>query len=140
MGFVLFFVAVILLTIVAVLGFIVTVFFYLITLKFKSGLKALDKWMLKIALSIDQLGNVVGSVPFNFLFIKRDGVKFGGEDDTVSYILARNYHRQSLTRFGSFMGWLLNKLDKDHLDKSIQSKIESDKEAVERFVNRNYYN
>ena len=103
-------------------------------------MNALDKWMLKIAISIDQLGNVVGSVPFNFLFIKRDGVKFGGEDDTISYILGRNYHRGTLTRFGSFMARLLNKLERDHLDKAIESKIESDKEAVERFVNRNYYN
>jgi len=57
---------------------------------------------------------------------------FGNEDDTVSYVLADNYVRDTLSSFGGYWAKFLDSADKDHLKKSIVNKINSDKLARHR--------
>ena len=75
----------------------------------------------KIAVSIDQLGNVVFQEPMNFIFITKKSVsKFGNEDETISSVLGKNKMSGTLTRTGRALGRFLNWIDTNHLEKSIE--------------------
>ena len=140
MGLLLLIIAFVLTLFIGSLSLVFSIVYYLVTLRFKSGLKALNELFYKIALSIDQLGNVVCAVPFQFLFTKGlDAHQFGDEDDTVSYVIARNFYRDRLTWLGRLLAYTLELCDKGHLKKAIENKIKKDKEAYVRVLNKNYY-
>jgi hypothetical protein len=140
MGLLLFIIASTLTLFVGSLSLVFSIVYYIATLKFKSGLKALNRFFYKIALSIDQLGNVICATPFQFIFTKGlDVHPFGDEDDTVSYVIARNYNKESLTWFGRLLAYTLDLCDKGHLRKAIESKIEKDAEAMVRAISKKYY-
>ena len=121
------------------ISIVFTPIWYLVRFKFQGGLNALGEWMAKIALSIDQSGNVVSGKMFEILLTKRDPHPFGNEDDTISYVIARNKYKGKLNILGRFIGWILDKIDTDHLRKSIQSKIQSDIEARKRIEEDKYF-
>jgi hypothetical protein len=83
-----------------------------------------NKYWKSIALSIDQLGNVICQHLFNLTLIKKDGYKFGDMDQTISYVLGRNWVDGTLTQTGALLSRILNRLDKDHLDKAIEKELE----------------
>jgi hypothetical protein len=84
--------------------------------------KKLDAHLYNIALSVDQLGNVVYRDIFKMLFItKYSEFDFGNADHTISYVIAANKRDGTLTILGYLLGWILDKLDKDHLKKAIQN-------------------
>ena len=86
-----------------------------------SNYKKLDSHLYNIALSIDQLGNVVYRDIFKALFITQYSTfDFGNADHTVSYVIAVNKRNGNLTIIGYFVGWLLDKIDKDHLKKALE--------------------
>lgn len=118
--------------------------YYVVTLKWKTGAAALGDWMYKTALSNDQTGNVIGGEIFRYLFTKRqqNSHPFGDEDDTVSYVLGRNKYKKNLNAAGRVLGGLLDIIDSSgggHLYKAIESKIESDEEAVLRVTENKYF-
>jgi 8-oxo-dGTP diphosphatase len=82
--------------------------------------KAVDKYLFKIAKSIDQLGNVVCEHLFNTILIKKNGYKFGNEDVTISHVLGMNEKTNTLSFAGKGLAWLLNTIDKDHNQKAIE--------------------
>ena len=107
--------------------------------KFLTGLKNLSTYFYTIAVSLDQYSNVTLYPVLNKFLIKGDNViLFGNEDDTISYVIGRNKYKNSLTKFGKFWAWFLDAVDKNHLDKTIASKIKSDKLAKERLNLNNY--
>ena len=139
MGILLFLVAIISTFLVGSLSLVFSIVYYLVTLKWKTGSKIINAWFYKLALSVDQLGNVLCSAPFNLILIKSYGsMRFGDEDDTISYVLAINNRKDTLTGVGRFFGNLLNLLDNDHLNKAIENKKLRDLEAVERVKNNSY--
>lgn len=69
----------------------------------------------QIALSIDQLGNVICSRLFNATL----GNGFGSEDETISSVLGKNKAKNTLTFLGKTLAFILNKIDKKHVEKSI---------------------
>ena len=73
-----------------------------------------------MALSVDQLGNVVMSTLFNDLLITKYGHKFGDEDQTVSMVLGVNKAMGTLTKLGKFIADVLNKIDPNHVEKAIE--------------------
>ena len=89
-----------------------------------------------MALSFDQFGNVTCSKVLDLTMIKvSNGIKplyFGEEDDTVSFILAINEKRKTLTKFGKFIVKVLDFLDKNHMGKAIENKRQKDADAVFR--------
>lgn len=116
--------------------------YYLVTLQWKKGFIALDKWFYKTALSIDQFGQASNASLLNALLVKyKQEVKhlFGDEDDTASYIIAKNWNYKSLTKFGRFWGIFLNTVDKGHLKKAIANKIIKDTYAVNRIEKDDYF-
>lgn len=78
------------------------------------------RYMFKIALGIDQLGNVVCARLFNFFLITQEGYQFGNEDETISSVLGKNRKTNTLTLFGMGLDWLLDIIEKNHSIKSIE--------------------
>lgn len=78
------------------------------------------RYMFKIALGIDQLGNVVCARLFNFFLITQEGYQFGNEDETISSVLGKNRKTNTLTLFGMMLDWLLDIIEKDHSIRSIE--------------------
>lgn len=78
------------------------------------------KYLYKIALGIDQLGNVVCARLFNFFLIDIEGHQFGNEDETISSVLGKNKKTNTLTLFGIALDMLLELIDKNHNIEAIE--------------------
>lgn len=76
---------------------------------------------MRIALSLDQMGNVVLCNLLNDLMIQRGGYKFGNPDDTISAVLGINKRIDMLTFGGKLLASLLNKIDKNHVEKASEN-------------------
>lgn len=111
-GFILLIIALCLSVVLLPIGFA----FQIITAVFKG----IDKYLFRMAKSIDQLGNVVCEHLFNVTLIKKNGYKFGNEDVTISHVLGMNEKTDSLSFAGKMLAWLLNTIDKDHNQKAIE--------------------
>jgi hypothetical protein len=121
------------------ISIVFTPIYYICTFRWKSGMKELNRWFFKMALSVDQFGNVSCSKVLEKLFTKRYGHPFGHEDDSVSYVLGRNQFKKTLTPLGRMLVNLLNAIDNGHCTNAIFNKIDSDKEAVVRFQEDKYF-
>jgi hypothetical protein len=78
------------------------------------------RYFLNIAISLDQFGNVVCATLLNMTMLKGDYISFGHEDETISSCLGRNKKRGTLSGMGISLSNLLNKLDENHVEKSIE--------------------
>ena len=112
MGILLAFIAVILTVIIAPFALV----YEIITLV---RFSKVSEYFFNIAISIDQLGNVVCQGLFNDLLITKDGFKFGNPDETISSVLGRNYKTNTLKPIGKFIRWVLDKIEPNHCIKSI---------------------
>lgn len=77
-GILLFIISIVLIVLTGPLGLIYGFFRQLFT----SGLKGIGEFALELAISIDQLGNVLMQHLFNALWITKEGYKFGNRDET----------------------------------------------------------
>jgi hypothetical protein len=111
-GFVLLIVALLLSAVILPVGFS----FQIITALFKG----IDRYLFRMAKSIDQFGNVVCEHLFNATLIKKNGYKFGNEDVTISHVLGKNEQTGTLSLLGRLLSRLLNRIDKDHNQKAIE--------------------
>ena len=87
---------------------------------FKLSFKKLGNYWFIMAISVDQLGNVVMSSLFNDILIKKYGHKFGDEDETVSMVLGVNKATGTLTKLGKLIADILNKIEHNHVEKAIE--------------------
>ncbi len=87
---------------------------------FKTWIKRVGQYFLIIAISIDQMGNVIMQELFNDVLIKKSGVRFGNEDETISSVLGKNQQEGTLTFIGKGLNGLLHLLEKDHSIKAIE--------------------
>lgn len=75
----------------------------------------------KIAVAIDQMGNVVlAGLLDKLLITKKSKFPFGDEDMTISQVLGYNYLNSTLTRAGNFIVYLLDLIEINHCLKSIK--------------------
>jgi hypothetical protein len=139
MGIILLIVAVVLTSIVTAISLIVTPIYYIITFKWKSGAKQLDRWFYKLALSVDQFGNTSTATVLQLTLAKKGGHTFGNPDDTVSYCLGRLKMQGKLTKTGKLIVKILHILEANHVEKAIEHKIEADQEALLRIQENKYY-
>ena len=78
-------------------------------------------WLRRLALSLDQLGNVIADDLFNWLLICDDHIApFGDEDETISSVLGKNYLKNNLTVLGKCLRYLLYRVDPNHSINSIE--------------------
>jgi len=92
---------------------------------FRGSFKKLGSYWFVMAVSVDQLGNVVMSTLFNDILIRKYGHKFGDEDQTVSMVLGVNKAMGTLTKLGKFIADVLNKIDPNHVEKAIEKHGEN---------------
>ncbi|WP_405269553.1 NUDIX domain-containing protein [Cellulophaga sp. Ld12] len=129
-GILLFLVSIILSIITLPLGFV----YGIIQNIFRKGLKGVGEYCLKIAISIDQLGNVAMQHLINTLWITPLGYKFGNRDETISSALGRNKQLGTLTDFGKLIDTVLDKLDPDHSLNSIDYYIEPTEQIIDKIA------
>jgi len=86
---------------------------------FRLSISRLSHYLLTISLSIDQMGNVILAPLFNRIMIKRNGYKFGDEDETISYVLGRNQITKTLSKLGNLLANLLDWIDPNHCAKTV---------------------
>ena len=91
--------------------------------KFIGAFKNFDNQMLAIATSIDASGNVVCVDLFNITLIKRNGYKFGNRKETISSALGKNQRDKTLTIAGTVLCAILDFIDPNHCQKSIDNLI-----------------
>lgn len=84
--------------------------------------KGLNHYFWQCALSIDQSGNAICQFLFNDLMIKPNGHRCGNPDETVSYVLGMNKAKGTLYPIGKSIAWILNKIDKDHVEKATKNE------------------
>ncbi len=119
-GLLLFLISVVLLIITTPIGLAYGIIHNLFT----KGIKGMGEYLLKIAISIDQLGNVIMQHLLNVLWIKKGGYTFGNRDETISSALGRNKKRGTLSGFGKAIDALLDFIDPNHSLNSIDYYIE----------------
>ncbi len=124
LGLLLFAISIVLLAITGPLGFIYGIFHQLFT----KGLNGLGDFLLKIAISIDQLGNVLMQHLFNTLWITKEGYKFGNRDETISSAIGKNKQLNTLTTFGKIIDKILDFIEQNHSLDSIDYYIHPDEE------------
>ena len=122
-GFLLFPLSVILLISTAWLGLLYSFFSVPIKISFKGLLQRWHQYFLKMAISIDQLGNVVLQDLFNDILITtKSQHSFGDEDETISSVLGKNKATQSLMKFGTLLANFLDWIDPNHVLNSIEHR------------------
>ncbi len=119
-GPLLFFISIVLLIFTGPLGLIYGFFHTL----FSRGLIGMEEFLLKIAISIDQLGNVIMQHLLNLLWVKKGGYKFGNRDETISSVLGKNKQNNTLTGFGKSIDKILDFIDANHSLNSIDYYVE----------------
>lgn len=129
-GIVLFLISIVLLLVTGPLGFIYGIFHSLFT----KGFRGLGEYLLKIAISIDQLGNVMMQHLLNVLWIKKEGYKFGNRDETISSALGRNNKLDTLTGFGKAIDKFLDFIDPNHSLNSIDYYIEPSDQIIDKLA------
>lgn len=128
-----------------VLGVVYSFIKFLCLLNIVKMLQKISDYSMSIAISIDQLGNVVMSDLFNDILIKDVPVrtwktdlneyvirgkirkhKFGNVDETISSVLGRNKLQTTLRVPGLILDSTLHALDKNHSEKSIERNLPND--------------
>ena len=97
----------------------------MIALAFKrreaSLLRRWHRYWLRLAVSIDQLGNVMLQYLLNDLLLREASTdRFGHEDETISSVLGKNLKNNHLSGVGKFLARALDLLDPNHVLDSIE--------------------
>ncbi|WP_394747056.1 NUDIX hydrolase [Spongiimicrobium salis] len=129
-GFLLFLISILLLALTGPLGFLYGIFYVLFT----KGFHALGEYFLKIAISIDQLGNVLMQHLLNVAWVKKGGYLFGNRDETISSAIGKNKQQNTLTGFGRFFDRILDAIDPDHSLNSIDYFIQPEKKVIDKLA------
>lgn len=116
MGLILFIVALVLMFVIYPIGYAFMWIKFIFTLKFKE----LDNLHLKIAIEIDELGNLMFKDLFNKILIKPGGYPFGNDEQTISHVIGVNKLTNNLTKLGKFIADILNKIEKNHVEKAAE--------------------
>jgi len=119
-GIVLLLISIVLLLTTGILGFL----FGFVQQFLKKGFKGVGEYALKIAISIDQLGNVIMQHLLNLLWVKEGGYLFGNRDETISSAIGKNKQLNTLTGFGKVIDKILDFIDPNHSLNSIDYFIE----------------
>ncbi len=129
-GVLLFLISIVLLAVTGPIGFIYGFFQSF----FKKGFKGIGEYLLKIAISVDQLGNVMMQHLLNTLWVKKGRYNFGNRDETISSALGRNKKLGTLTGFGNWIDKLLDTIDPNHSLNSIDYYVEPSDQMIDKLA------
>lgn len=113
-------IAVIMFGIFVPFGFVAMIVVVLVKFSPSRLIAVLSQTLLRVAISIDQLGNVLCAELFNVILITTSDNQFGNEDETISSVIGKNKVSGTLTRFGGFIERFLHLLDPNHSVESIE--------------------
>lgn len=99
---------------------LITLFISFFKRKVGNGFSNISQYLRTVAVSIDQLGNVVCKDLFDITLIKKSGYKFGNPDETISGVLGKNQKLNTLSGVGKVLNGILSIIEKDHSIKSIE--------------------
>ena len=108
----------ILLYIIATILWIVLTPINWIIVSIKHGLS--NKYFLETAIDIDKFGNRNFRTFLNVTMKIKGGYMFGNVNETISSALGKNQRDKTLSWFGKVICFILDTLDKNHCEKSIQ--------------------
>ena len=120
LNIVLVFIAVKLLKYLLLPAIIVTLAISFFKRKGGNGFENVSAYLRTVAVSVDQLGNVVCKDLLDLTLIKKQGYKFGNPDETISGVLGKNQNLKTLTITGRVLNYVLSLIEKDHSIKSIE--------------------
>jgi hypothetical protein len=107
-----------------VMGFIlfITAYVLFLPISFINFLFVRNKGYFKdSAINIDKFGNREFRAGLNATLIKPNSpFKFGNMEETISSVLGKNQRFGHLTKFGKIICLILDTIDKNHCEKSIQ--------------------
>lgn len=113
MGFLLFIVAIVL----AIPTFIVSLIHILFSRGRNKGyLKTISGYHKHLAVDIDRFGGSAFKSLWNSIMITTEGYKFGNINETMSSVFGKNKALGTLTSLGKFIAWVLNLIEKDHVE------------------------
>ncbi len=101
-------------------GLLCTLFISFFKRKLGNGILNVSQYLRTVAVSIDQLGNVVCKDLFDLTLIKKEGYLFGNPDETISGVLGKNQLKNTLSGVGKILNKILNSIEEDHSIKSIE--------------------
>lgn len=88
---------------------------------FKYGsFKEMDDHYKQIAISKDQLGNVIGKYFWNNFFTKGQSYSYGNPDETISSATGKNKQKGTLSKTGILFDRFLSLFQKNHSIRSIE--------------------
>lgn len=90
-----------------------------LNLLFRLKINELSNYYFDCALTNDQSGNVYAKYQLDFLFSKKKS-QFGNPDETISSRLGKLKKQGLLTKKGILLSIFLNKIDENHVEKSIE--------------------
>lgn len=122
-GFVLFFISVLILSVLGPIAFVYTVVRSIIRLSRTELQMLFGRLFYFMAYAVDQFGNVIGQYLFNDTLIKINGYKFGNPDETISAVLGMNKKNKTLSKLGTYICNILNYIDPNHVEKAADSEI-----------------
>ena len=121
---IIFFVAIILLLTIGIYGLMYTLIESLFKYKNRSYINYWADLFYSINVGIDKIGNVLLAAFLNKYAIKDLKFPFGNVNYTISYVLAINYlNLNNLKPFGKWLVNVLEKIDKNHMQKSLKRSI-----------------
>ncbi|UGU14418.1 hypothetical protein LS482_11950 [Sinomicrobium kalidii] len=124
-GILLFAISVVLFITTCPIGLLYGVFYTTV----RNSVRGLGEYALRIAITVDQSGNVVMQHLLNLLLIKKGGYKFGNRDETISSAIGKNVQLKTLSGFGRFIDKVLDFIDPNHSLNSIDYHIEPGEKA-----------
>jgi 8-oxo-dGTP diphosphatase len=80
----------------------------------------IKKYFFRMAVSINQSGNVNAADFFNWALIDSDGYSFSDEDETISSVIGKNKKRGTLSKCGALLDAILELFDDNHSADSIE--------------------
>ena len=120
MGFLLFIVAIVL----AIPTFIVSLIHILFSRGRNKGyLKTISGYHKHLAVDIDRFGGSAFKSLWNSIMITTEGYKFGKINETMSSVFGKNKALGTLTSLGKFIAWVLNLIEKDHVEIAAERHI-----------------
>lgn len=126
----------ILLLVISIILFILTIPFGLIYgfiyKLINKSIQGIGEFGVKIAISIDQLGNVLMQHLLNEVMIIKGGYKFGNRDETISSALGKNVEKDTLSKFGKILNSILDFIDVGHSLNSIDYYIEPTEDNLKK--------
>ena len=117
MGFILSVIAHILFSLLWIVNFPLVL---IIHTKKQGFLRTVNGYWMQDAINLDRFGNNTYRTLWNFIFIEKNGYKFGNENETISSALGKNQRDGTLILCGLFICFVLDALDEDHCKKSIK--------------------